>query len=467
MYWLIQKHYYFIVRKCMNIGIIGGGWYGIHIALTLAKLGHTVTIYEKNADILSQLSGNFGIRLHAGPHYPRSEQTRKTCHGGSEEFIEEYPELVIEHESSIYGLGIIDAEGQSSKVERPEFEAVCHETPGTRVINIDEQGFHNLQTAMNVNEPSIAVGERLREGLKKRLREAGVRVVCNYDVKDLKKENDQTVISDGANSESFDYIVNATSYQSLPPKHAPAEMNVVYQPAVILLYEDTQPGEKPISFTVMDGWYPCLMPYIDNEDNSGTRKYALYHSKYGIMGSFKTLEEARQQIAEINAAFVEEKIKPKCEQHMAEFWPEFLPNPDPNTTEPQPQRFRFIGYRSEVIAKMKTEREFRSAVTFESDGVIYIFPGKVNNIFDAAREVVSLIENQNVLEKDGYRYIKGGVLNNAIGEIVEQPIRADRNTCELQTMQQLRDIAPNPHGFWEKPLPGDNTQPATTKTPSI
>ena len=59
--------------------IVGGGWYGAHLALALKKAEYDVEIFEKNDDIFKAVSGNFGIRLHKGPHYPRSPETRKTC----------------------------------------------------------------------------------------------------------------------------------------------------------------------------------------------------------------------------------------------------------------------------------------------------------------------------------------------------------------------------------------------------
>ena len=50
----------------MKIAIIGGGWTGCHLAISLSKKGHDVTILERNTDIFQGVSGNFGIRLHKG-----------------------------------------------------------------------------------------------------------------------------------------------------------------------------------------------------------------------------------------------------------------------------------------------------------------------------------------------------------------------------------------------------------------
>lgn len=62
------------------IAVVGAGWYGLHIALTLKEAGYQVIILDQGDDILSGTSGSFGIRLHRGPHYPRCSKTRERCH---------------------------------------------------------------------------------------------------------------------------------------------------------------------------------------------------------------------------------------------------------------------------------------------------------------------------------------------------------------------------------------------------
>lgn len=96
----------------MKIAVIGGGWYGCHIARVLKLAGHDVTLFESHEQIFRGISGRFGIRLHAGPHYPRSEKTRKSCREGFAEFANTYPELVVKHAYSIYGLGTLDANNE-------------------------------------------------------------------------------------------------------------------------------------------------------------------------------------------------------------------------------------------------------------------------------------------------------------------------------------------------------------------
>jgi hypothetical protein len=418
----------------MKIAIIGAGWNGCHLALTLEQEGHEVQVYEKLPEIFSKISGSFGIRLHAGPHYPRSTETRKSCHKGFELFKKTYPELIIPHEYSVYALGKEDADDNPPKVNKEEFQKVCDESESCKSIDMEQFGYKGLISAYNIDEPSIALGERLRKFFSKRLEKEGIEVHYNYTVTELKQMEFGVALSDGNTSTVFDKVINATSYQNLLPNDEdfPFDMEVIYQPCLALKYKDKSPGKKPFSFIVMDGWFPCMMPYIcdDEDENNVSRNYILTHGKWTIMGSCKTPQQANQILTELNDSFVEEKIKNPSAKEMIRFWPNFE------------DRFEYIGWKGEVLAKIKTRREFRSAVTYEKNNVIHIVPGKVSNIFDVETEVNQLITRKNTIEHKGYFYIEGGVLDSSHKEISEKPWENEICTTNLQTFDELRIKVP-------------------------
>ena len=70
----------------MKIGIIGGGIFGVTIAIRLAK-SHTVEIFEKNDYILKAGSDINQCRIHRGYHYPRSDTTAKELLESQEDFV--------------------------------------------------------------------------------------------------------------------------------------------------------------------------------------------------------------------------------------------------------------------------------------------------------------------------------------------------------------------------------------------
>ncbi len=160
--WFIPAIDYFKEKK--KVLFIGAGWSGCHTALALKKEhpAWDIYIFEKNADIFSGISGLFGIRLHRGPHYPRSKETREACHKGFIKFNEDYPKLINDHAYSIYGLGNKDATGKPPKVTVKQFSAVCQEFGNAREIQPEKWNFKNLDYAVDIDEPSVVVGKPLR-----------------------------------------------------------------------------------------------------------------------------------------------------------------------------------------------------------------------------------------------------------------------------------------------------------------
>lgn len=288
-----------------RIAFIGGGWYGCHIALALKKAHPLceVSIYEKNADLLSEISGNFGIRLHAGPHYPRSPATRHDCHKGFMEFLSRYEELLNDHKYSIYGVGNVDCDGEKSKVDWLTFAGVCKEFGSSTEINPVEFDYKNLEYAANVNEPSIAVGPRLRKYFVDKLTECGVHQFLSSNVVSVeRKGKDIFVTTDSESIFKYDHVINASGFKSILPtscgESLPLNMEIVYQICSAFIYRLRPDScllseEKPFSFIVMDGWFPCVMPFDDrvNKDVPVT-KYMLTHGKWTILGSYRTCEAA-------------------------------------------------------------------------------------------------------------------------------------------------------------------------------
>ncbi len=415
----------------MKIAVIGAGWYGCHVSRVLSEKGYDVTLYEKNADIFSGISSKFGVKLHAGSHYPRSSETRKGCHQGLEEFCANYPELINQYEYSLCGLGDVDADGKPPKVDVEQFRLASDEVSASRAIEPEKEGYEHLLYAMEVDECGIAVGEKLRKFFSKILEETNVRLICNFEIKELKKMSNGILIGDGQEFEMYDYVVNTTSYQALLPEDSapPFGMEVVYQPCLGLNYEDLKPNSLlPFSFLVMDGWFPCLMPYDEQApfDSASRNKYIVTHGKWTVMGSFSNLCDAQQLLSKLDDEFIENQVKPRCEADLERFWPEFA------------GRFRYEGWKGCVLAKLKTSSEFRTAVTFEANNVVHVIPGKISNIFDVGREVISLINQEQTLIHGQYSFVENGVLHNSLREISEHPGDDSRNTCNLQTYEDIQ-----------------------------
>ncbi|NNM58558.1 MAG: FAD-binding oxidoreductase [Legionellales bacterium] len=428
-----------IANQKKTIAIIGGGWYGCHTALELAKADYEVLLYDQNDELFAELSGSYGVRLHKGPHYPRSIATRQACREGYDEFVETYPELIVEHEYSTYALNAgVDALGQPAKISLKDFEDVFNrEYPESENVNLADHGYTGVHCVKQLEEHSIAGGPKLREYFTEKFSKLGVTPQLNTAVTNIEPlENGQVKVKMGDQEKIFDHVVNATSFKAfLPPKVDPLPFNMEtsYQSTVILLYEDLEPtNAKPHSDIVMDGCNPCLMPYVGRMGTieNAVPKYMLYHGSHTIRKTCRTPEEAQDycnKLTDDDIIGTEEErlenpdqtLRTQFEKEAERFWPGFT------------KRFKYIGWKAASLAKIRSDSEFRSTVTFARNGIIYVFPGKINDIFKVAREVAAHIENKNILRSGNYSYAQGGVLDIAQTEIMTRPSSKFINTCDI------------------------------------
>lgn len=459
-------------EKRSSVAIIGLGWYGAQCALHLSQSGaYDVTVFEQNQTLFSGISGTFGVRLHIGPHYPRSEETRENCRQGRSEFQETYPELINEHSHSIYSVGKRDVENKPSKVSSAQLRSICQEalTPGYKEIELATSDFSNeLESAFDIpEEASLALGPRLRQYFNEQLSHSSVTIKYNYEVskitpKDGKYELIATTSIQNNHITAqtilcFDRVINATSFKAHVPRALPNPLKIIYQVCLALVYEALNPPEKPKSFIAMDGLFPCVMPYdLRNTDVGRVNYYILTHAKYTNIMTADNLNEADNFLkGEVPSLLPE--IKKLSEADIVRFWPSFS------------SEFTYIGYRGVVLVKPAAETEFRSAITFEEKGIIHIIPGKVGDIFHVAREVETLIENNpDHIKQDGeFRYVKDGVLDKGKKELA-LPLSGDRNTSGLQTHTELRATPTTPitsciHASTFQPS-GENAQPSKHPT---
>ncbi len=438
--------------QIQNVAIIGLGWYGAQCALHLAQNDqYKITVFEQNSSPFGGISGTFGVRLHIGPHYPRSQETRENCREGRLEFQATYPELVNEHSHSIYGVGKSDVEGKPSKVSSEQFKNICYETPTQQLSEIDilsSEFTENLESAFDIpEEASLALGNRLKKYFNARLRCSSVEIKYNYDVSRIipKDEKYQIIATSTENHHFtmqsvfwFDRVINATSFKAHIPRSLPEPLKIIYQVCLALVYEALNPPEKPKSFIAMDGLFPCVMPYdIREDDTTKINYYILTHAKYTNVMTANNLHDAENFLKYEVPALMPE-VHRQSEADILRFWPGFS------------SEFKYIGYRGVVLVKPAAETEFRSAITFEENGVIHIVPGKVSDIFHVAREVETLLSNNpSLINCDGeFCYVKGGVLDKGKPEL-SLPLSGDRNTSGLQTHMELRTTPIQPIIFHE------------------
>ncbi|PPJ52475.1 hypothetical protein CBER1_10498 [Cercospora berteroae] len=252
--------------------------------------------------------------------------------------------------------------------------------------------FRDIAIAYELNEPSIVIGEKLRSNLTSKLAQYSVELITNADIQRIDARKGRArVMWQSRDRKRFltrraNFVIDATGYQAFPEhetiKHT-LGLTIVYQACIAFEYEDKTPSSSPISFIVMDGWYPCLMPRIgkgSNGEDDIFDHYILTHGCYTILGSHSSPQKAQADLESVRSSSKLNGLKAAAEAEMCRFWPEFA------------HRFVYKGWKGQVLAKPRAETDFRSSLTFAKGRVVHVVPGKISNVFNAADETLQLLK---------------------------------------------------------------------------
>jgi hypothetical protein len=137
----------------VKIRVLGGGWYGCHIARALLDDGHEVELHEIAATLFAGASGGNPARLHLGFHYPRSRLTRAMCQEHQAAFLARYGGLTAGVPVNVYAVAaeesLVDF-GTYCQVLRGEVEFITIARPA-------EFGLENVEGAVLTGERHIVI----------------------------------------------------------------------------------------------------------------------------------------------------------------------------------------------------------------------------------------------------------------------------------------------------------------------
>ncbi len=350
----------------MNIRVIGGGWYGCHIALSLKKAGHDVTVFERGPTAFSGASGSNQSRLHRGFHYPRDKQTRIESLEGFDEFMARYPNFTRAIPCNIYAVA-----KDKSLIDYPTYLDTMRSTGADFVeIGVNDHGLTNMQGAVLTGERLILANEA-RDWFTKEL---GSRLQCGAEVDPNDGDDD------------WDLTIDCTF-----GSHALHKVEW-FEPCIMLLFE----GPTWRAVTVMDG--PdgvSVYPYYQNGLVSLTTVRETPLKRCGSMA------EARETISSLDADgidYIRHKMLERVDDYLPSFRDEYKP----------------VGHACAVRVKPVSGSDRRSCIIGGGDRVITVFPGKISTVFDAERIVGELIREK-FMGQPTIRELRGGIVENEIG----------------------------------------------------
>ncbi len=251
--------------------VIGGGFYGARLALTLRQRGLRVLLVEREATLLARASIRNQARVHNGYHYPRSILTSLRSRLNYRRFIDEYRDCVHSGFTHYYAV----ARGMS-KVTASQFAEFCRriEAPlapapphvaklfdASRidaVFEVEECAFDAVALRARMTRELHAAGVDVAlstEAVSVRSTRAGVEVAF----RDSGGTLGQASIRPPATAQlalnctysRLNHVLSASHAEPIPAKHELTELALVEPPEAL--------GGAAV--TVMDGPFFSLMPY--------------------------------------------------------------------------------------------------------------------------------------------------------------------------------------------------------------
>lgn len=340
----------------MRIRVIGGGWYGCHIALDLLKEGHDVELWERGDRLFSGASGANPARLHKGFHYPRSRLTRAACLENAEAFEREYGVLTRTIPCNVYAVAahesLLDF-GSYTQMLRGEVEFVTCERPS-------DLGLVNVEGAILTGERHVVI-DQARE-----LFAAALNGFAHY-----------AAVPDRLDDPRWDWTIDCT-FCALD-----AEAIDRYEPCVTVLLK----GPTDRAVTIMDGPFPSIYPWNEAEGLCSLTSASLTP----LSKTCRTWAEADAMIADAlgDPSYLGGRALDMLDQ-IARFWPAAR------------DLFTIADMRLAVRAMPKSGADARLVDLVQiSDRVLRIRAGKIDAIFRAAalvKEKVNACDHRRQVE---------------------------------------------------------------------
>tara|TARA_B100000686_G_C16786104_1_gene975361 strand:+ start:1807 stop:2952 length:1146 start_codon:yes stop_codon:yes gene_type:complete len=261
-----------------SIAIIGGGFFGCAIATKLSAHGYECTIYEKRDRILGGTASRNVLRIHKGPHYPRSKETALQCLEGYNKFCNNFSECI---ETSFSNYYVISSE--HSKTTFDNFVDFCS------CLNIEhvvipktecQKFFTNCDGGIICEEGTINVFRMLAH-YEKVLAENACEVLTNKEIIRIDRNGDRIVLKTNVENYEADIVINCSFTEmnlGLGTLHH-ASNELVYQKTVCFKCKTSDPV---FGLTVLDGESPTIFPSFWDEHSTELDSFMLYHVTHSV-----------------------------------------------------------------------------------------------------------------------------------------------------------------------------------------
>lgn len=246
--------------------VVGGGFYGLSVALALRRHVARVLVLEKGDELLGRASFVNQARVHNGYHYPRSLLTAMRARASYQRFVADFPECIDDRFDKYYAVA-----RRMSKVTARQFAQFCARI-GAPLRPADAEvrrlfDPHMVEEVFAVTECAFDAG-KLRAAVAARADAAGVEVRAGVEaLRVVERPGGPAVVEcrgrDGGELRVAATLVFNCTYSRInrlledsglprvPLRHQLAEMAIVEVPEHL----------RRMGITVMDGPFFSVMPF--------------------------------------------------------------------------------------------------------------------------------------------------------------------------------------------------------------
>ena len=351
----------------MRVALIGGGWYGCHLAATLAHLGAKVRLFEAGDRLFSVASRYNQNRLHLGFHYARDYMTRLQSRDGYSRFLERYPQFSVNIPFNLYGVP-----EHQSLIDYRTYKAIMAATG----IEFDELhsnpmefDIRNIQGLMNTSE-RVVLNDTAAKYFSKLLcnvTEYGVRV----GHEDVYVADDHATVFD----QRFDYVIDTTWGHLFKPP-----FEIFYEATALFYYKLKAPlANGRWALTLVDGDLCSIYPTEDPEI------YTLSSVRHTPLQRFDTSAAAMDFIGGGEHADLDARRR-LMEEEMGYYVPAFR------------DLFEYVAPQISMKTKPIGKQDNRACTVNRRGRLLSVMSGKIDTIFEAAEIVLSQIATEPSIE---------------------------------------------------------------------
>ena len=341
----------------MKIAIIGSGFYGCSLAITLSKK-NKVDLYEKEQNIFNGASSCNQFRYHSGYHYPRSQKTVNEINKSKKNFVSFFSNQVFKKTKNFYAIA------NKSKVNFKKY---------SKFLKKNKLYFKQVNILDDVStiEKSIIVKEKIldffktKKKLLNKIKKNKVNLYLNKEFKrSYLKNYDKVLIATYSNN---NFVLS-----NLGIKKIEKNKFQLVEKIVIQLPEKY----KRKSYVVVDGNFVCVDPFL------GTKYHLLSDVKLSkietLISKYPNFNSQKKKY--LNKGIIKNKKISRFR--------EFIQNSSKYL--PFLKKAKYIGsmfvVRAIKINKENTDERVTS-VNYHNKKIISVLSGKWNNCIYLARNL--------------------------------------------------------------------------------